>query len=186
MNQDEISVFIKGETIDLLPTNPKHSNLYTKWLNNPETRIYIRNQIPKTLDEIRKLHDSNQGQSREIVSLEIWHKQTQKAIGLIGFSDINWIKRNANIYIQIGEIDFWGKGIGTEAVEMVLEYGFMELNFHKIHSNILVPNKSSLKVAEKVGFKQEVVLREEIYLDGNFVDNILIAIFKDEWLQKRE
>ncbi|MFX1497952.1 MAG: GNAT family N-acetyltransferase [Promethearchaeota archaeon] len=186
MNPAEIPVFIKGKTIDLLPTNLKHSNLYTKWLNNPETRIYIRNQIPKTLEEIRKLYDSNQGQSREIISLEIWHKQAQQAIGLIGFSNINWIQRNANIYVQIGEIDFWGKGIGTEAVKLMLEYGFLELNLHKIYSNILVPNKSSLKVAERVGFIQEVVLREEIYLDDNFIDNIFITIFKDEWLQKRE
>ncbi|GAH12567.1 unnamed protein product, partial [marine sediment metagenome] len=86
----------------------------------------------------------------------------------------------------IGESEYWGKGIAVEAGKLMITYAFEELNLHKIHTSIYSPNERSLKAATKLGFVQEAILREEIYIDGVHVDNHKFAVFKKEWLNLKK
>ena len=114
---------------------------------------------------------------------EIWHKIDKKPIGYCEFDDISWTYRVACIGFIIGELEYWGKGIGTEIVKMLLEYGFKELNLHKITSEVLVPNIGSIRIIEKNGFKLEGKFREEMYIDGIYYDMLKYGLLKEEWNQ---
>ena len=175
------SPFIGGELIDLCPINLENVKLYTKWDNDPRVRRYARNMIPHTIDEIKKRYEPEKEKTEGSINFEIWHKKDKKLIGLAGFNRLNWYDRNTNIFAIIGEKDYWGQGIGTQIAQLLIEYGFNELNLHKIKAGIFSPNKSSLRVAEKAGFKYEATHKEEIYIDGGYVDRIMLAIFKDDW-----
>jgi len=186
-NGIEVFPFIKGERIDLVAENIKWVDLFCKWKNDPEVRRYSRNNWPRTIEEIKKWSEpSPRGQIKEFIDLTIFHKADKRPIGIIGFGHINWVSRNANIFAMIGESEYWGKGIVGEASKLVIEYGFNELNFHKIYAGIYTPNERSLRVAEKLGFKKETILKEAQYVDGQYLDIHKFALFKRDWIKSKE
>jgi len=182
---DAIFPFIEGERIDLVAVNSNWYNLICKWMNNPKVRRYARNIWPKTLEEVKKLFEPlPDRQMREIIVFTVYHKHAKRPIGSIGFNPIDWVSRNANIFIIIGEPEYWGKGIAGEASKLIINYGFTELNFHKIFAGVFTPNKRSLRVFQKLGFEKECVLKEEMYIDGQYHDIHRFALFKRDWKMK--
>ena len=183
----EVFPFIEGETIDLVAGNSKWAPLLCKWMNDPKVRQYARNEWPITLEEIKKWFEPSPNQGmKDFVVFTIYHKKDKKPIGSIAFNHINWLNRNANIFATIGEPEYWGKGIAGEASNLIIKYGFTELNLHKIYSSVYAPNKRSLRVAEKLGFKEEGILKEEIYVGGEFVDLHKFALFKKQWMAENK
>jgi ribosomal-protein-alanine N-acetyltransferase len=179
--------FIRGETIDLVAENSKWVVLFCKWNNDPKVRRYSRNTWPRTVEEIKKRSEPvPRGQMREFIDLTIYHKNDRRPIGNIGFGHIDWVGRNANIFALIGESEYWGKGIVGEASKLVIEYGFNELNFHKIYAGIYTPNVRSFRAAEKLGFKKEGIFKEEQYVDGQYHDVHKFALFKRDWIKSNE
>ena len=177
--------FLEGNIIDLCSINLEHVNLYTKWSNDPNVRIYSRNLIPWNSEEVTKWLEQQKEGIKTNVIFEIWHKKDDKPIGTAGLSDIRWFNRNANLYVALGEPEYWGQDIAPEVSNLLIDYGFEELNLHKIYVGIYSPNKRSLRAAEKVGFKYEATLREQIYNKGEYVDEIIFAIFKKDWLSSK-
>jgi len=183
----EVFPFIEGDTIDLVVGNSKWAPLLSKWMNDPKVRQYARNYWPLTLEEIKKWFEPSPDQGmKDFIVFTIYHKKDKKPIGSIGFNHINWIARNANIFATIGETEYWGRGIAGEASRLMIKYGFTELNFHKIYSGVYSPNKRSLRAAEKLGFKEEAIIKDEIYVDGKYVDTHKFALFKKDWEEQNK
>ena len=183
--EDEVFPFIEGETIDLVAGNSKWANLTCRWMNDPQVRRYSRNMWPLTLEEVKKWFEPTPDrQMKEFIVFTVYHKEAKQPIGSIGFNHINWVSRNANVFLTIGEPEYWGKGIAGEASRLVINYGFTELNLHKIFAGVFTPNKRSLRAAEKLGFEKEGVLKEEMYVDGQYHDVHRFALFKRDWKMK--
>jgi RimJ/RimL family protein N-acetyltransferase len=178
------SPFIKGEKIDLIPANKEFIILFKKWINDPDSRKYMRNEIPITLEELKKHADEENERIKTGISLILFHKEDKKAIGIGGFSSIDWINRNANIFLNIGEKNYWGRGIATEVIMLLIRYGFEELNFHKIYAQIFTPNTASWKCAEKCGFRYEGTLKDEAFVDGEYLSSKNYGLLKREWEEK--
>ncbi len=88
---------------------------------------------------------------------------------------------------KVGEIGYWirsdrtSQGIATEATARLVRLGFEELGLHKINLRIAAGNLASEKVADKLGFTEEGVLREELQLRGRWVDHTLYSLLEREW-----
>ena len=88
---------------------------------------------------------------------------------------------------KIAEIGYWvrsdstNKGICTEAVDGLLHEAFRSLGYHKVILRIAVGNAASDRVAEKLGFTREGVLREELLIRGNWVDHSLWSLLDREY-----
>lgn len=178
--------FIEGKNVDLVAGSSKLAQLTAKWNNDPEVRQYSRNAFPLSLEEIQKWFEPSSDRGiKDFVVFSIFHKRDRKIIGDIGLNRINWLNRNANIFAKIGEKEYWGKGIAGEASELIIEYGFNELNLHKIYSGVFTPNTRSLRAAEKLGFKKEGILIEEIYVDGKYEDLHRFGLLKKDWMTLR-
>ena len=185
--EDDVFPFIEGERIDLVAGNSKWANLVCKWMNNPKVRHYSRNMWPLTLEDIKKWFEPTPDrQMKEFIVFTVYHKEAKRPIGSIGFNHINWVSRNANIFLTIGEPEYWGKGIAGEASKLMINYGFTELNLYKIIAGVFTPNTRSLRAAEKLGFEKEGVLKEEMYVDGQYHDIHKFALFKRDWKIKEE
>jgi len=187
--EDEIKAFpfIEGETIDLVAGNSKWAQLSCKWQNDPKVRRYARNMWPHTIEDVKKWFEpSPDRHTREFVVFTIYHKRDKRPIGTVGLGRINWVSRNANIFATIGEPEYWGKGIAVEANKLLIKYGFTELNLHKIYAGVFTPNKRSLRAAEKLGFEKEAILKEEMYVDGEYHDVHKFALFKRDWMKTNQ
>jgi RimJ/RimL family protein N-acetyltransferase len=90
-----------------------------------------------------------------------------------------------------GEIGYWirssvtGQGIATEAAARITEVGFAELELHRITLRIAVGNRASERVAEKLGFAREGLLRKEVLVRGRWMDHSLWAMLEEEFRRER-
>jgi RimJ/RimL family protein N-acetyltransferase len=183
--QIEPFIFIKGDLVDLVAQRSEWSDLYCKWINDPRVRHYSRNPMPRTLEEIKKWNEPPQGEGmRDWIVMTVYHKKDRKPIGTIGLNHINWLNRWANAFIQIGETEYWGKNVATEATKLLLKYAFEEVNLHKVSGGVAIDNVGSWTVAEKVGFEFEGILKDEFYLDGKYIDVKRYRYLKEDWLKK--
>lgn len=177
--------FIEGKLIDLCPLNSENAKLFVKWVNNPKVRHYARNVLPSTLEEMKKFFESQEFKERTFVDFEIWHKIDKKNIGDVGLFNINWYDCKAYVGLMIGESEYWGQGIGTEAIKLITDYGLKELNLNKLYAIVFAPNKASRRCFEKNGYKSEALLKQDVYIDGEFLDTNLYSILKEELMKSQ-
>jgi len=104
---------------------------------------------------------------------------------LIGSMDIwvhSWTQAEGWIGISIGERDYWGKGYGTDAMRLIVQYGFIELNLCRISLGVHAYNERAVKSYEKVGFTLEGRMRGEGFRDGVHFDGVWMGVLREEWL----
>lgn len=103
---------------------------------------------------------------RHIGNISIWQTSRSGKIGEIGY----WIRSDA-----------LGHGYATEATLAIMGVGFQSLGLHKITLRIAVGNRASERVAEKLHFTREGVLREELLIRGNWIDHTLYSMLDREY-----
>jgi len=149
-----------------------------KWLNDADVNRYLGHQVRNGTDKDfhTKWFDGYENDdSREIFLI----LDGSKPVGQIGLLDINLYDKNASLYVLIGEKDCWHKGIGSEAMKFVLDYGFKELGLHKIWLEVHAKNENAIKLYEKFGFVQEGYYKDNVLYNGSFGDEIRMAKIKD-------
>lgn len=107
--------------------------------------------------------------------------KNEKHIGNIALQNINWINRTAEFAGIIGEKEYWNKGFGTKAIRILFNHGFNKLNLNRIWLGTAANNEGMIKIAKKLGMKQEGCLKDHIYLNGFYEDVIKYGILKSEW-----
>src|SRR5690606_32220306 len=103
-------------------------------------------------------------------------------IGSTGLWIQNWSQGDAWLGIFIGEREYWGKGYGTDAMRLIVGYGFRELNLRRITLGLHSYNERALKSYQKVGFILEGRVRGEGLRDGVRYDSLYMGILREEWL----
>lgn len=106
---------------------------------------------------------------------------SDQPIGLTSLISIDVKNRNAELVIDIGEPDYWGKGYGQEALGLLLRYAFMELNLHRISLRVFDFNTRAIKLYDKLGFKQEGISREFLFRNGAWHHVIHMGLLQSEY-----
>jgi RimJ/RimL family protein N-acetyltransferase len=174
-------IFIKGFKIILRPMN-KETDLEKcwRWINDPEIRKNLKNFIPLNKQSEEEWFDSLSKRSDNII-LGIETIDQNNLIGTMGLHKIGWKDRVATTGTLIGEKEFQNKGFGTDAKMFLLHYAFNTLNLRKICSAAWEFNERSIAYNEKCGYKIEGRKKEQIFEDGKYWDEILLAVFKKDW-----
>jgi RimJ/RimL family protein N-acetyltransferase len=174
-------VFLRGKRIIMRPPLRSDLSLLIKWINDPEVRPFLKNARPvseKMKEEWLERQSSSQQDIILIIVLE------GRPIGNIGLYDINWVDRRATTGSIIGEKDCRGKGYGTEAKMLLLEYAFNTLNLRRIGSSVIAFNKRSFNCLKSCGYQEDGVRRKVFYRNGKYWDEILLVCFKRDWQKK--
>ena len=102
---------------------------------------------------------------------------------LIGNCGVRLTAPGSNIGDIGYELDplFWGNGYATEAARAMLQFGFEQLQLHRITAVCIAENEGSVRVLTKLGMQQEGRLRENEFFKGRWWDNLLFAILESEW-----
>jgi RimJ/RimL family protein N-acetyltransferase len=104
-----------------------------------------------------------------------------RKIGMIDLAGLNWHARSAWVGIGIGVREFWGKGYGTDAMKIILRYGFTQLNLNRIQLDVFSYNERGQKSYEKAGFKHEGRLHGNLLKVGVRHDEVFMGILRREW-----
>jgi len=102
-------------------------------------------------------------------------------IGVCGLTHIAWKERHAEVSIYLGNPDWQGKGLASEALQLLLHYGFKTLGLNRIYAIIYEYNEPSIKLFERCCFKYEGKHRKAHYCDGQFWDEHVYGILRDEY-----
>jgi len=105
---------------------------------------------------------------------------------LIGGAGLHpvWEHADGWLGIVIGERDYWNRGYGTDAMRLLVGYGFYELNLHRISLSLHSYNERARRVYEKIGFIYEGTRRGDMHRDGRRTDGIYMGILRREWLAR--
>lgn len=176
------TAFSIGTSIYLRPLSRSDLNeRYLSWLNDPEVTRYMETgTFPSTIEDLEKFYGDLAG-SRQQVIFAIADKKSHYHLGNVKLGPIRWVHRNAALGILIGDKKSWGKGVGVEATRLMVEYGFYRLNLHRIGLGVFAEHHSAVRCYEKIGFKIEGRIREDLFQGGEYKDRLLMGLLRAEY-----
>lgn len=172
---------IVGERIYLSPRNAEDIEVFTKWLNDFDVTDYLgRSANIVTLDAEKKYLEEN---SAAEASFAIVTLDNDEMIGTVALERINHKNRSATLGIFIGNKEYLSKAYGTEAIRLILDYGFNYLNLHSINLHVMSFNQRAIKCYKKCGFKEMGRIRDKNFLNGKYYDTICMDILAEEFTE---
>lgn len=173
---------IETERLSLQPLAVEHADFIFRHFSNSAVTQYLLDEPPVT----------NYAQAEEIVQFYLdsagksynrWvmvQKSDNQPIGTCGYH--KWDKRNVRAEIGYDlNPDFWGKAYMTEALNAIIANGFLKMGLNRIEALVYVENNRSIRLLQRLGFRQEGVLRDYYYSDANFYDHCLFSLIRKEW-----
>lgn len=146
---------------------------YVAWMNDPDINQYLESRfVTHTIDSVKSFLKSVTNDSN--YQFGIFDSETDKHIGNIKIGSINHYHKFADIGFIIGEKEYWGRGIATEAIKLATDFAFKELHLHKIFGGVYASNIGSCRAFEKNGYIVEgVKCRQYLTNEGVYVDDIM-------------
>jgi len=159
------------ELFALIEENREFLKNWLPWLDNNR---YFQN----TVDFI---HISQlQYERSETIQFVLVYKG--RIAGIVGFHRIDWMNRLTSIGYWIGE-EFQGHGLVTKACARVLDYSFGKLGLNRIEIRCATDNFKSRAIPERLGFKEEGLIRQAEWIYDHYVDHIVYGMLESEWLK---
>ncbi|WP_350344484.1 GNAT family protein [Proteinivorax tanatarense] len=171
----------KGEIIRLREYRQDDLHQALAYVNEPETKKNLNPGIPYpyTLEDEKNWLEMNSA-TKDIYSFAIETIEDDKYIGGCGVNSIDWKNSVATIGIFIGK-EHRGKGYGTDAFRVLVDFAFNQVNINKLSIRVISFNKRAIACYKKCGFMVEGTLRQEVYRDGKYYDNIAMGLLKEEY-----
>jgi RimJ/RimL family protein N-acetyltransferase len=155
------------------------------WFNDPEVTRNLLAYRPISLQAEESFLEGLLQRETD-VPVMIVVRDTERSIGTAALHLENTPPHQARFGIAIGAKDEWGKGYGTEATGLMLDFAFATLNLHRVWLHVFEYNEAGRRTYERVGFRQEGVLRKSHFSEGRYWDSIAMAILQEEWQSRRE
>lgn len=180
------SGFLSSDKIQLRGLKREDLPAYRSWIENPlATDLMETGWRPVSDAELNELYSSS-AEKNDAVVFTIVPKTLNRPIGICGLYAIQWICRRADFRILIGDDDARGKGFGTDAAKLIVDYGFGKLNLETIYLGVNVENIKAVRSYEAAGFVHEGVRRKLIYRNGRYYDALMMSVLREEWAARRQ
>lgn len=181
---DNTVVFLEGKRLILRPVSKLDIPHLTRWINDPKVRMYLAAYLP-AMEKMEEEWVEKLSENRMSDFVLVIETKEGQPIGVMGVHKINWKDRNCTTGALIGEKEFWGRGYGTEAKMLLLEYLFNELGLFKVCSQAISFNKRSYNYSRRCGYRVEGVSKKHIFRKGKFWDAINLAVFREDFLRAK-
>lgn len=155
-------------------------------LSDEESMQFYGHEPHRSLDETRelitRLHTLYA--QRSTIRWGITLQGEDRLLGSCSFHYFDEHFHRAEIGYELHR-SFWGQGIMSEAVSAILNYGFHDLQLHRVEAIIDMANERSKALLLKLGFTYEGNLRQRYFFRDHFEDEYYFGLLRDEWLQRR-
>ena len=175
-------MILSGSIVYLKPITLNEVNeKYLSWLQDVEVMQGIATS-GYTLDSLKK-YVTDRIDSPQVAFFGIFDSKTSEHIGNVKL-DFHDVKANVSeLGLLIGNKNYWGRGIGYEACNLAISYGFEKMNLRKIYLAVYENNLNAKKLYEKLGFILEGTLRKQIMANNTYYDKYLMGLFKTEFIK---
>jgi RimJ/RimL family protein N-acetyltransferase len=150
---------------------------YCDWLNDPEVNRYL--ETKKASVEELKQYIIDKNNSQNCLFLGIFLKDG-KHIGNLKLEPIDFKNEKGTLGILIGDKEYWGKGLGTEAVKLLVSWAFNNLKLEEVNLGVISENKAAIRVYEKAGFLIDKIEKKSIKHGNKLNDKIVMSIKRRE------
>ncbi|MFH0756526.1 MAG: GNAT family protein [Bacteroidota bacterium] len=171
---------IKRELFTLRPWFPGDAESLVKHANNPLVSRNLRDGFPYPYtfpDAMKWLKMVGENRDDIILAIEI-AGEAAGGIGLHGLKDV--YRYNGEIGYWLSEF-YWGKGIMSDAVGVMVEHAFTRTRWLRLFATIFEHNIASMKVLVKNGFTREAIHKKAVMKGGKLLDEHLFALMKEQW-----
>lgn len=173
---------IVGHLVILRRPQPQDLAAVVRWYHDPEIARLTRYQTrPMTTAEIQRSFEQRL-LSPDALAYSIVEAASARLVGFTTFSALDIDNGSVLFHITLGEHDAWGRGLGSEATELMLEHAFERLGLHRVGLSVFSYNERAIRAYEKAGFVIEGRLRDAILREGRYFDEVQMGALASEWI----
>ena len=171
---------LKGKRVSLRRVEPADYPHVQRWQNDPEVFRWMDYTRSFSAEDVKA---SEEAATREGHPFVI--EEEGRAVGRIGLNNFRPRDAMASLYVFVGERDTWGRGIGRDALMTLLAYAFDTLNLRQVELWTLADNARAIHLYKLCGFTEEARLRDRSYIEGHYVDHLVMSVNADEFARVR-
>lgn len=168
---------LRNATVTIGPLLPEDTGQLFVWMNDVDAaRLDLAFRpmdwlaFKSWLDELPR--------SNAVVLFAIRAIFAPQIAGFVVFKNIQPVHRSAELGIRIGNETDRGKGYGKAALALALRYAWNHLNLHRVSLTVFAHNARAIAAYRSVGFKEEGLLNDAAYIDGEWVDVVVMAALR--------
>ncbi len=173
-----------GKLVRLAVLDPeKDSELWARWNRDSEYQQLLDWGPSKLYSPAQAREWIEKGNAGSF-TFSIHSLADDRIVGFIDLDGINWTAGDGWLGVGIGEREYWGKGYGSDAIQILLRFAFEELNLKRISLNVFEYNERAIKCYEKLGFQHEGRQRQLLNRFDRRWDMLYMGILRSEWEAK--
>lgn len=181
-------MLFKGELVNLRAIREQDFELAVEYMSDPEIAYNadFDAPLPTSVENLKEWLEGVRKRSNRYKGFNLAiETKDGKFLGTCGVHHMDRKNKVAQVGIGIGNKEYLGKGYGTEAMKLLLEFLFEEYNVNKVKLGVFAFNERAIKSYQKCGFKTEAIVREVLYRFGNYHDMINMAILREDYYKDR-
>lgn len=152
------------------------------WWQDPAQQTLQQTRVQPRPDgsdiETSRRRAANDGPGAATFSIETLDESV--FVGSVGIWDATLPERDAHLAIIVGP-EHTGRGYGSDAVRVMVRYGFLAMGLNRIQLEVFAFNTRARRAYARAGFVEEGVRREAAFIDGGFADEVIMAVLRREW-----
>ncbi|MEV0310045.1 GNAT family N-acetyltransferase [Nonomuraea fuscirosea] len=169
---------LKGERVTLCPIGLEHLDGLVELVSDPEVGRLTGSHGTFEVDRLRAWY-ATRGEHADRLDLVIM--ADGEVVGEIVLNELDAHNLSCNLRIALVGPRAFGKGYGTEAIELLLAHAFTATPIHRISLGVYTFNERARHVYKKIGFVEEGVERDALLWDGEWHDAVLMSVLRPEW-----
>lgn len=172
---------LKGKSVTLRPLKKADRTKTINWRNDLAlTTLLMSHPFPITEEmEVEWFDHLLRDKSNRAIYFGI-ENSDKELVGMVFLDNINWIHRTCWFHIMIGDRKSQKTGMGSETMELIIDYVFNKLNFRKIMLEVTTSNKPAINLYIKSGFIKEGELKDQYCINGMLTDSYIMSLAKSK------
>lgn len=172
---------LTGERVELRRHQRENYPLYQGWYGDREVwRLTSWTESPMEPPAVNRLFDDRELSPADD-SFAIHRRREREPVGVVSLMNINEGNASADLSVVLGPVEARGQGYGSEAIALILDYGFERLGLYRIGLSVFEFNEAAISTYERLGFRKEGRLRQAVERNGVLYDALLMSLLRPEW-----
>jgi RimJ/RimL family protein N-acetyltransferase len=186
---EKFNALYEGQLVRLAPLDhEKDPPIIARWTYDPLFRSVLAEVArPLSVEAVRKQLEKIEKQMEETKNLFHYTLRLREDNRLVGLARIFWIdfhNDTGEVNLGIGDIADRRHGYGSDALNLLLRFGFNDLNLHRISAWASADNLAFISMARKAGFEEEARRREAVFHGGRYWDVFIMGLLRTQWEKK--